>query len=121
MLFVEDGYALSTVHEWMRAFRCGRTDVQDVLHIRRPSLEELNDRIPAPLEDNQFHSCRSLGELLAIDVSSVHRHLTEYMAMNPLTSKRQPLELTDHLKQKQVAICRELLDASKEEQTLDLR
>jgi hypothetical protein len=56
-----------------------------------------------------------------MEASIVYHHLTGHIVMRPPICKSVLQELTDRLTGRPVAICRELPDASKEEQALDLR
>jgi hypothetical protein len=98
MVFGQDAYGLSTVHEWMR------TDVQDILQTGRALIEELNDRILTTLEDDWWHSYEAPGELLDIGASAANRHLAGYMAMRPMACKWAPHGYTDCLRERRVAI-----------------
>jgi hypothetical protein len=39
----KDADALSTVHEWMRMFRCGHPNVHDMQRTGRAPIEDLTD------------------------------------------------------------------------------
>jgi hypothetical protein len=54
--FREDAYTLSSVYEWIKAFKTGRTSVLDEHRTGRPRLDHIDSKILLLFYKNQFHS-----------------------------------------------------------------
>jgi hypothetical protein len=59
--FQEDAYMLSSVYEWIRAFKTGRRSVLDEHRAGRPRLDHIDSKILSLLHENGFQSVRSLA------------------------------------------------------------
>jgi hypothetical protein len=60
--FQGDVYTLSSVHEWIRAFKTGRTSVLDDHRAERSHFNHTDSQILSPFHENEFQSVQTLAE-----------------------------------------------------------
>jgi hypothetical protein len=67
--FQEDAYELSSVYEWIRAFKPERTNLLDDHRAGRPRLDHIDPQILSPFHENEFHSVQNACEFVLCDVN----------------------------------------------------
>jgi transposase len=107
--FAEDAYTLSSVYEWIRAFRTGRTSVVDEHRSGRPRLDHIDSKILSLFQENEFHSTRSLAQELGISVSTVYDRLLHVLGFSLRHLRWVPHLLTTELKNLKVTTSTEML------------
>jgi hypothetical protein len=80
--FQEDPQTLSTVGEWIRAFKTGCTSVLDDARAGRPRRYHIDSRILSLFTKNEFHSARPLAEELSISLCRVHDKLVNVLGFS---------------------------------------
>lgn len=120
-VYAEDAFVQSTVYKWMREFRSGRKAVEDLPRVGRPCLDDIDGAILQKLNKYPFHSCRSRAEDVGVAPSTIWKHLTESLGFASRCLHWVPHELTDDLREKRIAIGRQLLEILEEAQSSDFR
>jgi transposase len=101
--FQQDAYTISSVYEWIRAFKMGRTSVADEHRAGRPRLDHIDCKILPLFKRNESHSVRSLAQELNVSLSTVHAPLTDVLGFSLRHKRWVPDLLTDELKAKRGA------------------
>jgi hypothetical protein len=107
-VYGDSSYALSTIYEWMRNFKLGRTKIHDFHRSGRAPIDHIDDDIMFLLCIFPFHTVRTLTETLNIGPNTILHHLHNSLGLKPCRFCRVPHELTCHLKEKRVTMCRDV-------------
>jgi hypothetical protein len=105
----------------MREFRSGRKAVEDLPRVGRPCLDDIDGAMVQKLNKYPFHSCHSLAEDVGVAPSTIWTHLMESLGFASRCLHWLPHELTDDLREKRIAIGRQLLEVLEEAQSTDFR
>jgi hypothetical protein len=70
--FREDAYLISSVREWIRAFKTAHTIVLDELRAGRPRLDHIDSVILPLLTEESFHSVPTLAQELGVSLILVY-------------------------------------------------
>jgi hypothetical protein len=101
----------------MRNVKLERTEIHDFHRNVRPHIDHIDDNVMFLLHAFPFHTVCNLGETLSIRPSTILHHLRNSLDLQPYHFRWVSHELTCHLKEKRVVICRELLELPQMEET----
>jgi hypothetical protein len=107
--FQEDAYTISSVHEWVRTFKTGRTIVLDELRAERPRLDHIGSTTVSLLTENGFHGVRALAQEMGVSLSTVWDGLVNVLAFSLRHARRVPILLTAELQAQRITRSIEML------------
>jgi len=103
----------TSVFEWHKRFREGRTSLQDDPREGRPSNAKSPDNIEAVrvlLQKSRRLTCRGIAETLGLSKTVVHEILTGPLNKRKVCSRFVPHSLRDEEKERRMLCSREIID-----------
>jgi hypothetical protein len=88
---------MSSVYEWMWAFKIGRRNVLDERPTEKPRLDHIDSKILSLSQENEYHSARSPPQELTVSLSTVHARLTDILGFSLRETRWIRDLLTDEL------------------------
>jgi hypothetical protein len=116
-IYGDSSYPLLTINELMRNLTLERTEIRDFPRSGRPPIAQIDDDIMFLLSTFPFHTVHTPVETFGVSPSRILRHVRNSLGFNHYHFRWVPHELTSHLKEKRVVICRELLELLQIEET----
>jgi transposase len=95
--FQKDAFSLSSVYDWTRAFKSGRTRVLDSHWAGGPRLDHIDSKILSLFQQNEFHSARTLAKELAVSLGIVYSRFTDLLRLSLGYTRHASLFLTKGL------------------------
>ena len=108
----------STVYDWIRRFREGRTSLEDNEREGRPktAVTEVNsEKVRQLILNDRRVTVREIQSETGLCVASIHHIIHEELHMRKLTARWVPRLLTEDHKMKRLSISKELLSRVEEE------
>jgi hypothetical protein len=105
----KDVYTLSSVYEWIRAFKTGSTSVLDEHRAGRPRFDNIYSTVLSVFHENEFHSIQTLAQKLRVCLNRVYDRGMNWFGFS-LRNARWVLDLlTQELKAERVTNSTEML------------
>jgi AraC-like DNA-binding protein len=108
--FQEDAYTLSSVYQWIRALKTGRTIVSDMHQAGRSQLDHIHSKILSLFPESESQSVRSLAQQLNVSSSTVHARLTDVLGFSLRHTRWGVHLLTEELKTTRIATSMKMLE-----------
>lgn len=112
MIAGERAPSLSTVRNWYRLFRFGRTSLEDESREGRPStavIPENIDAVRSMIEQDRHCTYREIQSCLGISLTSIQTILHDHLSVRKLSCRWIPHILTAAEKETRVMWCKEML------------
>jgi hypothetical protein len=94
---------ISSVYEWIRAFKTGRTSVLGELRAERPRLGHIDSKTVSLFTENGFHGIQTLAQELGVSVSTVYDRWVNVLGFLLEDTPWVPYLLTEQLKAQRIA------------------
>lgn len=111
-VFMEECYSLDMVRYWMKEFREGQEQIQDLDRCGRPKTASNADNVEGvvdALQQDKRQTCAQIALKLQISHSSVHRILHKELNMRKKAAKFVPKLLSPANIQSRLTLCRDNL------------
>jgi transposase len=108
--FQKNSHILSSVYEWIQAFKTGRTSVLDEHRAGRPRIDHSDSKILSVFQENESHCVRSLAQELSLSLRTVYARLIDASGFSLRHPRWVPHLLTDELKATRVATSVKMLE-----------
>lgn len=102
----------TTVFDWARRFKEGRSSIQDNARTGRPAsaTDEINvNSVAVLIAEDPRQTCDNIAYTLGISHASVHKILTEHLGKRKVAAKFVPHDLTNDQKLNRVHVATSLL------------
>jgi len=112
-VFVEDTLSMSTMYEWAKRFKEGRTSLDDNKRAGAPRAAVTWDNITAvdlAIKENRRISVRELSSNIGVSAGSKDIIIHEHRLYSKVTAHWVPKMLTEQHKQAHVSACQKLVD-----------
>ena len=112
-VFAEDTLSISTIYEWAKRFKEGRTSVDDDKRAGAPRTAVTRDNITAvdlAIKENRRISVLELSSNIGVSAGSIDTIIHEHLLYSKVTARWVPKMLTEQHKQARVSACQQLLD-----------
>jgi hypothetical protein len=107
----------SPISDCVRNFQLTRTEIHDFYRSGRRPVDHIDDDILFLLRMFPFHRVHTLAETLRVSPSTILYHLRNSLGLKRYHFRWVLQELRCHLKEKIVAMCRELMEPLKMEES----
>jgi hypothetical protein len=101
--FQEDAYTISSVYEWIRAFKRGRTNVLDELRAGRSRFDHIDSKILSLFTENESHGVQTPAQELGVSLSTVSDRLVNVLGFSLRHARLVPHLFTEELKAQRIA------------------
>jgi hypothetical protein len=100
---------ISSVDEWIRAFKIRRTSVLDERPAERPRLDHTESKTLSMFTENKFHSVRTLAQELGVSLSTAYDRLVNVLGFSSWRPRLVPHLLARQLKAERITTSIEML------------